>query len=70
MDQARWGALRLVQNDPDSWQGAQRVIEQAQGLTNALIERELEELDNSVVRTNADELARLRAEVTTPREPR
>ena len=78
MDQASREALRLVQDDPDSWQEdvpdlwqeAQRVIEQAQGLRDAIIERQLEELDDSVVGTSADELARLRDEATTPRDPR
>jgi hypothetical protein len=62
MDEARRGGLRLMQDDQDEWREAQRVIEQAKELNEAIIERQLQELDDSVVGTSAEELARLRSE--------
>lgn len=63
MEEARSGGLRLVMNDDlDAWREAQQVIERSKGFEEALIERQLQELDDSVVGTSAAELARLREE--------
>jgi hypothetical protein len=63
MDQARSGRLRLaVESDTDEWTEAQRAIQRAKGLEEAVIERQLQELDDAVVGSTASELARLRGD--------
>ena len=61
MDHARSG-LRLVAQEAEleDWEEAQRAIRLAKGWDEAIIERQLQELDECVVGTSAVELAELR----------
>lgn len=53
----------VAESHTDEWTEAQRAIERAKGFEEALIERQLQELDDAVVGSTASELGRLREEV-------